>query len=366
MIHMATHLTRSDVLASPFRTSALDLEFSPDELGPGFGYHHIEMGHDPDGESPVRCTLVRYRPDTPGESDAEFAARPAIFFVHGMTDYFFQAHVAEHFHSQGYAVYGVDLRKCGRSWREGQTWHHVTDQSLYDEDLSITLALLATAHPTVVASGHSTGGLDVTMWAQRLFDAAQANPSSPEAQLHARLDALVLNSPWFGLQFGAATRFIINNIFPTLGRLRPTQILPGGINPVYGRSLHASEAGEWDYNLELKPLLPRPKYVSWIAGVAREIKQLHSGRGDTGVPTLILTSHTHHFSTELSYRSFAADLILMPRQMWANARNASRNSDVVVIEGALHDIFLSRPRVRERALAATDEWLQDVLTLPRR
>ena len=111
--------------------SAADLTFLPDELGEGFGQCFLELGADPDGESPIRCTLVRY---CPGAADDSFFARPAMLFVHGMTDYFFQDHVARHFHERGFAVYGIDLRKCGRSWREGQTWHHVSDQSLYDED----------------------------------------------------------------------------------------------------------------------------------------------------------------------------------------------------------------------------------------
>ncbi|WP_225723450.1 MULTISPECIES: alpha/beta hydrolase [Corynebacterium] len=309
-----------------------ELSFEPDELGEGFERAFVELGTDPDGETPIRFTLVRYAPE-------ELDGRPALFFVHGMTDYFFQAHVARYFHELGYAIYGVDLRKCGRSWRPGQTWHHVSSQSLYDAELSLTLRLLADQHPKVVAVGHSTGGLDVTMWAARL------RVQDPE--LHARLSGVMLNSPWFALQFDPVTKAIVSHVFPILAKRAPMLRVPGGINPAYGRSLHASEHGEWDYNLEFKPLEPRPKYVSWLAGVMSEIKELQSGRYDTGVPTLLLCSDN-------------ADIILNPAQMRENAHNAHPETEVVVLPGALHDVFLSPEQVRTSALEHAARWLETI------
>ena len=309
-----------------------DVEFTPDELGKHFEHTQIELGEDPDGETPIRFTLTRYVPDGP------LTGRPAIFLVHGMTDYFFQVHVAEYLHQQGFAVYGLDLRKCGRSWREGQTWHHVTSQALYDTELSLTLNLLSQEHPQVFAIGHSTGGLNVTTWAMRL---SQQNPA-----LHHKLSGLVLNSPWFGLQFDAATKALINHVLPRIAQKFPHLRLPGGFNPAYGESIHASKHGEWAYNLELKPLQPRPKYVSWLVGIKQEIDKLQSSQHSTAVPTLLLCSDN-------------ADLILNPAQMRENAHNAHPHTKVATIPGAFHDVFLSPQPVRDAALATTAEWLQE-------
>lgn len=354
-------LTADEVLATPLSRSAADLIFAPDELGEGFGVHYVEMGADPDGEAPVRCAVVRYRPTDSGD---DFFSRPALLFVHGMTDYFFQDHVARYFHSQGYAVYGLDLRKCGRAWRDGQTWHHVTSQALYDEDITITTALLAAAHRQVVPVGHSTGGLDATMWATRLFDAATRHPNSGSAVLHRHLAAIVCNSPWYGLQFDGPTRFIINRIFPVLAKIAPHMPLPGGINPSYGYSLHSEYAGEWNYNLELKPILPRKKYVPWLVSVALEIRKLRSGQHSTGLPTLILTSDGHYFGRELSDETYVNDPILMPHQMWEVAPKVSPYAHIEVIPGATHDVFLSRQPVRNRAFLATTNWLRNKTTTP--
>lgn len=340
--------------------SVRDLSFVPDQLGDGYTMTHVELGDDPDGETPIRFTLVRHMPENSSESaTAAFYDRPALLFVHGMTDYFFHTHVAEYFYRAGYAVYGIDMRKCGRSWREGQTWHHVTDQAFYDEDISRAVDLIGRAHPQgVVVSGHSTGGLDVTMWCARLNPAHEGRRTA-ETFHHVR--AIVLNSPWFGLQFDASTQFIINRIFPIVAKTRPKQFLTGGINRSYGQSLHASQFGEWNYNLELKPLEPRPKYVSWLVGVAKQIKALHSGDYSTGKPTLLLCSTTHHFAKTLSEDTYTADAILRPSDMRRWAHHANPDITVVNLDGAMHDVFLSREPVRTRAMDETAQWLEDVL-----
>lgn len=359
MNNYSSAITTVSPLNAPFSQGVDSLEFAPDQLGDGFGFHFIEMGKDPDKESPIRCTLVQYKPAHGADSD-NFYSRPALLLVHGMTDYFFQDHVATYFHERGYAVYGLDMRKCGRSWREGQTWHHVTDQSLYDTDLTVATTLITNSHPSVTLFGHSTGGLDVTMWSARLRRAAVDMPEGPEARLHSKVAGVVLNSPWFGLQFDAATKLIVTSIFPTLGKLSPTMRLPGGINPLYGKSLHASQQGEWDYNLELKPLAPRPKFLPWINGVVREIRELQTGDYSTGVPTLLLCSDKHNFKKgKLTEGTYTSDVILKPSQMREHAQKANKDVDVVVLKDAVHDVFLSRQHVREHALATTAEWLDE-------
>lgn len=369
----AVHLGLADVLSQPLGLSVHDLDFVPDLLGDGYERTTVDLGDDPDHEapgSPVVCTLVRHRPtgETAGtatESDADFAARPAMLLVHGMTDFFFQTHVAEHFHTLGYAVYGIDLRKCGRSHRPGQTWHHVTSQSVYDEDLSVALSLLGAGHPRVVPVGHSTGGLDVTMFVARLHAAARRGDHA-RGVLHGVIDAVVLNSPWLDLQFDGFTRFVIRHVFPRVAKVAPHWHVPGGINPTYGLTLHAGEFGEWDYDRTYKPLLPRPKEVSWLVGVSREIDKLHSGGFSTGVPTLLLCSdaaspgRSTDDGTGMQVpepAAFVTDTVLWPSQMRDAAHLVDPDCVVVTVPGAMHDVFLSRPEVRAAAFDAVDAFL---------
>ncbi|CAB0700923.1 hypothetical protein FRC0456_01454 [Corynebacterium diphtheriae] len=114
--------------------TASDYEWQPDILGKDFQQLVIPLGADPiseGGEGDIFATLVRYAPaDQPTPT-----SRPAVLFVHGMTDYFFQRHVAQWFHQHGFSVYALDLRKCGRSHRNNQSWHYISDISRYFEEL---------------------------------------------------------------------------------------------------------------------------------------------------------------------------------------------------------------------------------------
>ena len=74
----------------------------------------------------------------------------------------------------------------------------------------------------------------------------------------------------------------------------------------------------------------------------------------------MLTSHAHHFSRKLSPETYRADVILKPKQMHENIRNVAPGARVEILQDAMHDVYLSRPHVRERALHTTVEWLKDI------
>ena len=59
--------------------------------------------------------------------------------LHGYTDYFFNTELADHFADRGFAFYALDLHKCGRSRRDGQTPHFTTDLASYDAELDRAL-----------------------------------------------------------------------------------------------------------------------------------------------------------------------------------------------------------------------------------
>src|SRR6202042_2684456 len=88
------------------------------------------------------------RPDevAPGEVPP---AQPqgAVLYVHGFTDYFFQRELADFFAARGLRFYALDLRKCGRARKPGQTAHYVSDLALYDKELDRALEIVTAAHP---------------------------------------------------------------------------------------------------------------------------------------------------------------------------------------------------------------------------
>ena len=155
-----------------------------DILGPAYRVETFSL--PPDSEGPVVATLVTLP-----------AARPngrAVLHVHGFADYFFHTEFAQWWADRGYTFYALDLRKYGRSLREHQTPNYVGDLHEYfaEIDLAWWRITQRDGHREVIASGHSTGGLTVPLWAH------ERRP--------AELLAMVLNSPWLDMQGSAWLR----------------------------------------------------------------------------------------------------------------------------------------------------------------
>ena len=239
----------------------------------------------------------------------------------------------------------ADLRKYGRSLREHQTPHYVADLGEYYPELDLAWWRITQrdGHREVVASGHSTGGLTVPLWVR------ERRP--PE------LLALVLNSPWFDMQGAAwlrspAARVAIERI----GTSRPMQEIPRRISDVYGRTLHRDHGGEWDYDLGWKPLESRPVYVGWLRAVRRGHARLHAGLG-IACPTLVLSSARSFFGAQTDVTATTHDIVLDVEQIRRWASSVGTHVTSVAVEGAIHDVVLSRPEVRARVYDDIARWL---------
>ena len=137
-------------------------EIWADDILPGFQQAVLEFGADPDGEGDLFATLVR--------ESGKHPARKVVLAVHGFTDYFFNTELATWFDARGFRFYALDLDKCGRSRREGQTPHFTTDLTRYDREFEYALRLIQDENPhsKVLVYGHSAGGLIVSLWLDRV------------------------------------------------------------------------------------------------------------------------------------------------------------------------------------------------------
>ncbi|MBO0677099.1 alpha/beta hydrolase [Mycolicibacterium sp. S2-37] len=316
----------------------------PDEL-PDYLQQTLRLGPDPDGEGELFATLVR-------RGAAQPAAHRAVLLVHGFTDYFFHTGLADHLADRGFAFYALDLHKCGRSRRESQTPHFTTDLARYDAELERSLGVIAdeTGGAEVLVVGHSAGGLIVSLWldgVRRRGDTGRLN-----------LGGLVLNSPWLDLQGPAILRTAgTSAALGALSRVRKRRVVraphpQGG----YGASLHRDYAGEFDYNLQWKPVGGFPVTVGWIHAIRRGQHRLHRGL-DVGVPNLILRSD--HSVREVSEPELIqrGDAVLDVAQIARWAGCIGNRSTVVPIPDAKHDVFLSLAEPRDAAYRELDRWL---------
>ncbi|MEV0682021.1 alpha/beta hydrolase [Actinosynnema sp. NPDC050436] len=295
----------------------------------------------PLGGGDVAATLVRRR--------ARPATRGAVLYVHGFADYFFQAHVAEHFTARGFDFYAIDLRAYGRSLKPGGPANYVADLTDHFEEVDAAVRVIREEdhHGRLVVMGHSTGGLITSLWAH-------------ERRADDVLDALVLNSPWLDLAEPWITRTVGTAFIRGLGRVAPRLVLKKGLGPVYGESIHADHHGEWAFDTTWKPIEAFPVLAGWLRAVRRAQAQLHRGL-DVRVPVLLLRSnrsllHAKRWSPE----AMTADTVLDVEHMQRWAPKIGRDVTVVQVDNGMHDLFLSAGPVRERALAEVDEFLDRV------
>lgn len=320
--------------------------WTADFLGPEYQQREIPLGNDPDGEGTISATLIRHH----GTVDPATATQ-AVIYVHGYTDYFYNTEFAEFFVNRGIAFYALDLRKCGRSRQPGHSAHYVSDLALYDAELEDAIRIVneEAPHAKVAFVAHSTGGLVVPLWLDRL----NLRPQGVDVFA---INGLILNSPWFDLQGSAIVREIGTPVARVLSAAIPTRILPLGDTGAYGRSIHASESGHWEFDADLKPVNGFPIRVGWFNAIRRGHVALQRGL-EIGVPSLVMRSSRSFKSRNIVPKSMTSDTVLDVRQIarWAGCLGNAVTS--VPIRDAMHDIFLSRDDVREEAYAVMGDWI---------
>jgi alpha-beta hydrolase superfamily lysophospholipase len=323
-------------------------QWVPDVLGKPFEQLTLPLGVDGD-HGPLVATLVRSIPN-PVLSVFAPLRDVDVLYVHGWSDYFFQTELARFFTTRGARFYALDLRRYGRSLRDGEQPGYI--DSLEDYDVDIQAALAAMGHNTerprgsgrrLVLVGHSTGGLTLTLWAAR-------HPG--------RASALVLNSPWLELQVGAVGRQALAPIVEMRARFDPRGTQPAVDLGFYTRAQR--EIGSLPSGAERttwRPDLGFPTAPGWFAAVLDGHRRVAAGL-DVGCPALVLLSTRS--SSPLSWRPdmTSTDSVLVVDDIARAATRIGRLVTVGRIEGAIHDVFLSRPEPRVAAYDVLDGWIR--------
>ncbi|GAA1434219.1 alpha/beta hydrolase [Microlunatus lacustris] len=312
------------------------------DLLPGYESTDLPLaGATPAPGEPADTELVATLVRRVGATVAD--RRPAVLYLHGWNDYFFQAHLGDAFADLGYAFFALDLRRYGRSLRVGQLRGFVTDLSEYFEELDAAAAVLAEDHDGLVVVGHSTGGLVSALW-------AAARPGL--------VDALVLNSPWLDLQGSALVRTLGSPLVEALGSRNPTSVLrlPPDLG-FYARVLHTEHGGEWVYDTDLKSSPGPPVRAGWLRAVLAGHQQVAAGL-DIEAPVLVLASAASDFGRRWHEGLRGVDTVLDVEQIALRAVRLGRHVTLVRVPEGVHDLVLSAPAVRASVLATTARWVR--------
>ena len=105
-----------------------------------------------------------------------------------------------------------------------------------------------------------------------------------------------------------------------------------------------------------KPLDSFPVYVGWLRAIRLGHAELHRGL-EVGCPVLVLSSGRSALPEEMGEDVHGFDIVLEVPQIrrWATAFGP--HVTYVAIEGARHDVVLSRAEPRRAAYDEIDRWM---------
>jgi len=319
-----------------------------DQLGADFYYRTFAFAGP---KTQVHTTLIHHL----GNQQAS----KAILYVHGYTDYFFQAGLAQHFVDQGYRFYAVDLQGYGRSIRPSTPPNWCDSVEQYSQDLDIALTTMKQdGVEQVVILAHSTGGLVVSTYLAHPY-------ALPERESHYQMPfpeviGLMLNSPFLALPFPPAVLNRISWPIRILVSALPFSYLRAKKITTYAKTLHCRFGGEWDYRLDWKPAEGFNLSFHWLREII--LAQRNLAQQSLSIPTLFCHSKISTIGKDSVVETQQGDGVLDVDSMKQAAEKSFTNLTEVVIDKGFHDLYLSHETAREEYLQAMDNWLAQLTT----
>ncbi len=316
-----------------------------DILGEGFEQRTLPLA--PDDEGDVVATLVRHLP-RPRLFDTRPLRDVDVLYVHGWSDYFFQTRLARFWSQRGARFYALDLRKYGRSLRPGQTPGYISDLADYDEDIAAALAAMGDRSGRRLALlGHSTGGLTLSLWASR-------HPGEAAA--------VILNSPWLEFQLSGISRQAIAPMVEFRARTKPFDAAPQVDLGFYSRAQREAYDPDDPYTVDLawRPEQTMTVHAGWLHAILAGHAQVAAGL-TIDAPVCVLLSARSAPPSRWSEDLTRVDSVLVVDDIARAALKLGPSVTVERIDGALHDVFLSRRDAREEAYARLSRWVRGTL-----
>jgi alpha-beta hydrolase superfamily lysophospholipase len=288
----------------------------------------------PDYEGEVEAVLI--------SSNRNQGGRKSVLYVHGYIDYFFHPHLGEQFNAQGFDFYAIDLRKYGRALLAHQHPNYCKNIDEYFEEISVALKEIKSNSTEIYLLGHSKGGLSTSRYMN----------SGSERHL---VNGLILNSPFLDFNQSKLEKFVSYHVANLMARVSIFSKINGAISEAYAQSIHKDFHGEWDFNLDWKPIKGFPTYFKWVVAIAKAQQALRAS--NIAVPILVLHSTASAKLNAFSKHAMTKDIVLNVEDIKRESHGLGKDVTLVNIDDAQHDVFLSPKAVREDAFAKMFDWL---------
>lgn len=304
--------------------------------GTDYKYRTLHMADDYAGK--VVCTLVKREPVS---KDG-----PAILYVHGYNDYFFQRALGDSAATHGYNFYALDLRKYGRSILPDQDAFFAKNLSEYFADLDTAIAIIkAEGNRDIVLMAHSTGGLITPLYLQ-----SKGNKLP--------VSALILNSPFLDMNMSWFMEEVVIPVISFIGNYFPNLEVEGKGISQYAHSLLKRIHGEWEYNENWKKTTGHPKKAGWIHAIHKGHKTIQKGLNLT-CPILVMSSDKSIPETKIWNELYhTSDIVLDVKDIQKNGKMLGSRVTCKQIHNGKHDLILSNEPARKETYQVIFSWLK--------
>ena len=140
-----------------------------------------------------------------------------------------------------------------------------------------------------------------------------------------------------------------------VGALSPTLVV-SSLGPHYGRSIHRSGTGEWDYDLTWKPIDGFPVRAGWFRAIRRGHAALAAGLA-IDAPVLVCCSTASGPNNRWHDAITRTDSVLDVAQIVARAPCLGPMVTVERIADGIHDLSLSAEPARSRFFDTIADWI---------
>lgn len=299
-----------------------------------FTIQNIDLGTDYEGK--VDASLIRFKKQN--------ANQVPVLYIHGFSDYFFHPHMAGKFHEAGYNFFALELRKYGNSIRIHQHPNYCRSLFEYFPEINQALEIITKeSGQKAILFGHSNGGLISSLYAKY-------------GENKNLIQLLILNSPFLDLNLNPLFKKLIIPILGRIAKFFPYSKINNAVNSLYPKSLDKKFYGEWEINNDWKPIKGFPGYFSWLKAVA-DAQNLVIKNDKIELPILFLHSSDSFNPKHWDERIMESDIILDINEIKKKALKLGTKLTVVEINRAMHDVFLSKKKVREEAFNQMFKWL---------
>ncbi|MFN4006015.1 MAG: alpha/beta fold hydrolase [Chitinophagaceae bacterium] len=298
-------------------------------LSHDFAYQTFYFPDDYEGQ--VTATLIAYKNN--------IGNRPAILWLPGYNDYFFQVHVAAYFISVGIDFYALEPRKYGNSIlpvHQHPNYCRSFTEYFSELDKAIDTIVLKFSAESLTLLGHNTGGVIASLY---------ANLGKYRHKLH----KLILNAPLLGIPICNPLQKLSLPWIKLLAKLFPFNASSNSIiSPKYLEYLTVNDQSEWQINQQWKRPQGLPTYYAWWLALLDAQHYLHH-HSIIEKPILIVhaaTNDTCGNNANVAVNDVVAAITDYKRY----GEKLGPYVSWYAVQNACHDVTLSKEPARSEAL----------------